>query len=220
MAILDTLTLAEQAKQLGNPEGPVGLAVADWTSENNKQGYAQAVGGLGIKAGNRVLEIGFGNGRAVPNVIGAAPDVRYTGIDISPTMVDEAARFNASLVSTGRASFHLAAAEQIPFPEASFDRVFSIGVVHFWLDPVAPLREVRRVLSRSGAMLMGCLAPPGAPAFARTEYGFHLRDAAAWEASCREAGFNDVNVAMTESQQTTPAGAQTKRYVIRVAART
>src|SRR5208337_2874122 len=38
MAVFETLTPAEQARQLANPEGTVGLAVADWLYENNKQG--------------------------------------------------------------------------------------------------------------------------------------------------------------------------------------
>jgi hypothetical protein len=36
MAIFETLTSAERARQLANPEGEVGIAVADWLNENNK----------------------------------------------------------------------------------------------------------------------------------------------------------------------------------------
>ncbi len=60
---------------------------------------------LGVQAGHRVLEIGFGNGRAAPAIIGRAADVHYAGIDISPTMVNEANRINAALVAAGQASF-------------------------------------------------------------------------------------------------------------------
>jgi cyclopropane fatty-acyl-phospholipid synthase-like methyltransferase len=68
---------------------------------------------LGVEAGHRVLEIGFGNGRAAPQVIAQAVDVRYSGIDISPTMVAEASAFNAVLVAAGKASFHLGLAERM-----------------------------------------------------------------------------------------------------------
>jgi len=99
MAVFESLTLAERARQLRNPEGAAGLAVADWLNENNKQGNAKAVALLNVKPGNRVLEIGFGNGRAAPHVIAQAADVYYSGIDISPTMVAEASTFNAALVA-------------------------------------------------------------------------------------------------------------------------
>lgn len=219
MIIFEALTPAERARQLANPDGAVGLAVADWLNENNKQANERNVALLAVEAGHHVLEIGFGNGRTAPFVITQAPDVRYTGIDISPTMVTEASTFNAALVEAGKASFHLAYAHEMPFDSSSFDRVFSIGVIHFWAEAVASLVEVRRVLRPGGLMLMGCLAPRGAPDFAQMEYGFYLRDAIEWEALCREAGFADVDVQTVESEQITPSGLPTKRYSISMSAR-
>src|SRR5205814_8841860 len=111
-------------------------------------------------------EIGFGNGRSALDIIAQAADVHYAGIDISPTMVEEATRFNSGLVAAGRASFHCGSAERVPFADASFDRVFSVGVLPFWADSVAPLAEVRRVLRPSGVSLMGFIHPRSAPDFA------------------------------------------------------
>ena len=85
-----------------------------------------------------MLEIGFGNGRTVPDVIAQAADVHYVGVDISPTMVAEATRFNAAMVTQGQVSFHLASAERLPFDDDAFDRIFSIGVIHFWLASGQP----------------------------------------------------------------------------------
>jgi ubiquinone/menaquinone biosynthesis C-methylase UbiE len=220
MTIFERLAPSERARQLANPEGAVGLAVAEWLDENNKQGNAKAVALLTLKAGHHVLEIGFGNGRITPVMTSQAPDIRYSGIDISATMVAEASRFNVALVRAGKAKFHLAAANAIPFGNDSFDRVFSLGVIHFWTEPMASLVEVRRVLRPGGLMLMGCLAPKDAPDFAQVEYGFHLRDASEWEALCRKAGFADLDIDTIETEQITPSGAPTKRYSIRVIAYT
>jgi SAM-dependent methyltransferase len=218
VTIFERLAPSECARQLANPEGAVGLAVAEWLNENNKQGSATAVALLTLKAGHHVLEIGFGNGRTAPVVISQAPDIRYWGIDISPTMVAEALRFNLALVQAGKTSFHLAHAHAIPFDDDSFDRVFSLGVIHFWAEPMASLVEVRRVLRPGGLMLMGCLAPKEAPDFAQVEYGFHLRDASEWDALCRKAGFADLDIRTIETEQITPSGEPTKRYSIRVIA--
>jgi ubiquinone/menaquinone biosynthesis C-methylase UbiE len=219
MAVFETLTPAERARQLGNPEGAVGLAVADWLNENNKQANAKFVTSLNVKAANHVLEIGFGNGRTAPDVIAQAADVCYAGIDISPTMVAEASTFNAALVAAGRAAFHLGSAERMPFANHTFDRAFSIGVIHFWTDPASSLAEVRRVLRPGSSMLMGCMAPREAPDFAQPGYGFHLRDAVAWDALCRAAGFADVHAETIEYERTTPSGAPTKRFGISVRGR-
>jgi SAM-dependent methyltransferase len=219
MTIFERLAPSERARQLANPEGAVGLAVAEWLNENNNLGNANAAMLLTLKEGQNILEIGFGNGRTAPIVISQAPDIRYWGIDLSPTRVAEALRFNLALVQAGKASFHLASAYAVPFGDDSFDRVFSLGVIHFWTDPMASLVEVRRVLRPDGLMLMGYLAPKEAPDFAQVEYGFHLRDVYEWDALCRKAGFADLDIRTIETEQITPSGEPTKRYSIRVIAR-
>ena len=217
--ILASLTVAERAKQLGKPEGKIGLAIAEGLNDTNRQGNLKAVEMLRLEAGHHVLEIGFGNGRTVPNVVAQAENVRYAGIDISPTMVDEAARFNAELVAAGRASFHLGSAERMPFADASFDRAFSIGVVHFWENPASPLAEVRRVLRSGGISQMASLYPHNAPDFARREYGVYLRDEAEWKALHRAAGFSEFSSDLVALEMTDAEGKPTTRYAIYLIAR-
>jgi SAM-dependent methyltransferase len=101
--IFESLTPAERARQLANPDGDVGLAVAEWLNGNNQEVNVRMVALLNLKPGVRVLEVGPGNGRIVPSIVSAAPEVHYTGVDISPTMVEESTRFNANLVAAGRA---------------------------------------------------------------------------------------------------------------------
>jgi ubiquinone/menaquinone biosynthesis C-methylase UbiE len=219
MAIFSSLPPAEQARQLAYPEGRVGIEIAEWLNGNNRAGNARALVLLGVQAGHRVLEIGFGNGRAAPDVLDQAADVHYVGIDISPTMVEEATRFNAPLVAAGRASFHHACAEHMPFADAGFDRVFSTGVIHFWADALAPLREVHRVMCPDGLAVLGALDSRSPPPFARPEFGFHLRSADEWIELCRRAGFGAVVAENIESEQLAPDGTPTKRYTVRLTAR-
>jgi len=219
MAIFSSLPPGEQARQLANPEGQVGIEVAEWLNGNNREGNARTLALLGVRTGIHVLEIGFGNGRTAPDVLARAADVQYAGIDISPTMVDEATRFNAALVAAGRASFHLASAEHMPFEDASFDRAFSTGVIHFWKDALAPLREVHRVMRPGSLALLGALDSRAPPPFARPEFGFHLRSAAEWAELCRQAGFDTVDAQNIESEAIAPDGTPTRRYTLRLTLR-
>jgi SAM-dependent methyltransferase len=82
----------------------------------------------------------------------------------------------------------------MPFDGARFTKVFSIGVIHFWPDPLKALTEILRVMRPGGLMLMGCLGPERAPPFARAEYGFHLHDPQKWRSFCLAAGFSTVEV--------------------------
>jgi SAM-dependent methyltransferase len=218
MGVVESLAPAEWAKQLGNPEGEIGLAVIERVYENNSKFSVGAVAALGLSPGSYVLEIGFGNGRMVPEVVGQAENIRYAGLDISSTMVAEAERFNAALVAADRASFYPGSAEHMPFPDNSFDCVFSIGVAHFWSAPSLALSEIRRVLRPGGRSMMGCLHPRAAPPYARTENGFHLRDAAEWDALHRAAGFVDVQVEEILTERIDAGGAPVKRYIFKIEA--
>jgi SAM-dependent methyltransferase len=129
IAVFESLTPAQRARQLGNPDGAVDLAVEEWLNQTNREANTRTVALLGVGPGSHVLEIGFGKGRAVPDVIAQAAGVHYAGLDISPTMVEEPTRFNTTLVAAGRASFHLGSAAHMPFANASFGRVFSAGLV-------------------------------------------------------------------------------------------
>ena len=220
MTEFSSLPPSEQARQLANPDGQLGLEVAEWLNTNNRAANAAVIDQLEIQPSCRVLEIGFGNGRSVPDVLGRSTDVRYTGIDISATMLDEAMRFNAERVAAGHATFHLASAEKMPFADASFDRVFAIGVIHFWPDPVPSLVKVRRVIRPDSLAVMQAIDARTTQQYARPEFGFHTRSVDDWTALFREAGFGSVDAQLTEVEGITPDGTTNKRYAICIAART
>ncbi|MEY4748125.1 MAG: hypothetical protein RIQ60_339 [Pseudomonadota bacterium] len=216
MTVFSSLPPAEQARQLANPDGQIGIDVAEWMNENNRVINGQILTLLRVQPGNYVLEIGFGNGRAASAIFGQAEDVQYMGIDISPTMIEEACRFNSQFIASGHAEFRFASAEQMPFANETFDRVLSVAVMHFWQDPLPSLREIYRVM-RSGAIgVMSAVDPETRPGFAQPEFGFFLRSASEWSSLARECGFQTVDTQSIETEQRTPDGKITKRKSLRL----
>jgi hypothetical protein len=55
------------ARHLGNPQGEVGIAVANRLNTMNAKVYAQAYRAIGLAGDNGILEIGFGNGHLIPS---------------------------------------------------------------------------------------------------------------------------------------------------------
>ncbi len=101
--------------------------------------------------GLRVLEIGCGMGTDGAQF--AKAGAIYTGIDLTDAAVELARkRFQ---VSGLKGEFRVADAERLDFPEASFDLVYSHGVLHHTPDIEAAVREIHRVLKPGGrAMVM------------------------------------------------------------------
>ncbi len=93
----------------------------------------------------RVLEVGIGTGKNLPYY---PRDIALTGIDISPRMLDRAKRRAASLGIS--CELIVMDAERMTFPDATFDVVVSTFVFCSVPDPVAGLKEVRRVLKPGG----------------------------------------------------------------------
>jgi len=81
-----------------------------------------------------VLNVGAGTGSYEP------PDREVTAVE--PSAVMRAQR------PVGAAPCVAAAAENLPFEDQSFDAAIAFSTVHHWQDPIAGLREMRRVARR------------------------------------------------------------------------
>ena len=199
MAILAELSSAQLAEQLRDPQGENGLAVAEALVAINAGATTTVLDRLHLKPAMGVLELGCGLGDFVVRLTEAAPDITYTGLDRSTLMIDAALIRHRRLVDSGCAKFACATSENTELPDGSFDRLVSIGLVHFWRDPLQSLKECLRMLRPGGVMLMACLGTDRAPPFALLEHGFHLRSASEWSDQTREAGFEDVSIEVDDA---------------------
>ena len=199
MAILAELSSAQLAEHLRDPQGENGLAVAEALIAINACATTAILDLLHLKPAMAVLELGCGLGDFVVRLTESAPDINYTGLDRSTLMIDAALIRHRRLVDSGYAKFACATSEDTEQPDGSFDRLFSIGLVHFWSDPLQSLTECLRVLRPGGAMLMACLGIDRAPPFALLEHGFYLRSASEWSDLTRKAGFDDVSIKVDDA---------------------
>jgi ubiquinone/menaquinone biosynthesis C-methylase UbiE len=98
----------------------------------------------------RVLEVGSGPGRLATTLAEVAPDIRVTGIDIAPDMVERATALAVSSEVADRVEFLVGDVASLPFPDTSFDVVVSTFSAHHWPDPAKGLAEIYRVLRPGG----------------------------------------------------------------------
>ena len=117
----------------------------------------QVVDGLGLRPGDRVLEIGCGHGVAATFVLEAG--ARLTAVDRSAKMVDAAARRNAQWVEAGSAEFLVASLEDMDLGDRRFDTIFAVRVGLFHRDP-ARARELAERWPAPGGRLVAVFDEP------------------------------------------------------------
>ncbi len=106
--------------------------------------------GFESAAGKRVLEIGVGMGADFLRWVRAGAVA--TGVDLTERAVELT---KGRLASEGLVAEALVAdAEQLPFPDGSFDIVYSWGVLHHTPNPAQALAEAQRVLAPGGELRM------------------------------------------------------------------
>ena len=105
-----------------------------------------------LAPGERVLDLGSGAGTdslVAAQMVGR--DGSVTGIDMTPQMRAKARAAAVEMAATN-VEFVEGEAEQLPFPDASFDVVISNGVIDLIPDKDAVFAELFRVLAPGGRM--------------------------------------------------------------------
>jgi len=146
------------------PTGRAGLQALDYAPDMVRdlpEAVAASYCGVGnpfilgpIREGEAILDIGCGAG--VDSIIAAGlvgPSGSVTGIDVVPEMLARASE-NARLAGLANVAFRESSAEQLPFPDNSFDLVISNGVFNLVVDKVQALGEVFRVLKPAGRFML------------------------------------------------------------------
>lgn len=113
-------------------------------------GRREAMQALPLKTGDEILEVGIGTGLTATLY---PSDCRVVGIDLSEPMLREAARH---VESHGRTNVRLwkMDASSLDFSDESFDVVYAAYVISVVPDPVAVLKEMRRVCRAGGHIVL------------------------------------------------------------------
>jgi ubiquinone/menaquinone biosynthesis C-methylase UbiE len=133
------------------------MTYRDWNETDRSTNRDQAIGDFlsgnpwfteeffTRQKGKSVLEIGCGSGAA--SVLFAKGGAKVTAIDLTQAAVDMTSAHTKDLnVTVQRMD-----AEQLAFPDGSFDYIFSWGVLHHSSNPEKAFAEVARVLKSGGS---------------------------------------------------------------------
>jgi ubiquinone/menaquinone biosynthesis C-methylase UbiE len=105
-----------------------------------------------IGAGHMVLDVATGPGEPALSVAAwVGPEGKVFGIDPIPEMI-EGGRRAAARLGLKNAIFEVGSADQLPFPDSTFDAAISRFGVMFFPSPADGIREILRVLKPEGKL--------------------------------------------------------------------
>jgi SAM-dependent methyltransferase len=192
--------LKELAGQLRRPEGDKGKEVAQMMHETNIGMTLNAIQHLALQDQDTILELGHGNAAHLAYLLGQAAGLSYQGLDISALMQEEARQINQSFVAERQASFALYDGVQIPFPDDTFDKAFTVNTIYFWESPQALLAEIYRVLQPGGVFCLTFAAADFMKQLPFTTYGFDLYDVARAQELVAGTAFRLIDTDLQEEQ--------------------
>ncbi len=104
-----------------------------------------------IYDGDHILDVGCGTGSLTFNIANTTKASKIVGIDRSEGFIEYARSTNTD----PRVTFEVGDVQQLPYPDASFDKSLSLLVMQFVPDPPRAIAEMRRV-TRPGGMVAFC----------------------------------------------------------------
>ncbi len=143
-------------EQFARPTGRLGALAGHLMGWSNEAMNRFAVEMLDAQPTDQILEIGFGQGRAIRPLAERAAHGFVAGIDLSDVMVRQAARRNLDLILAGRVELCQGSVSDLPFEYARFDKVLAVNNYQFWPNAELNLTEIQRVM-REDALLTLCL---------------------------------------------------------------
>ena len=152
-------------------------------------------------------------------MLSCAPGLVYTGVDVSETMIAEAASRNAVPIEDGQVTLRHASSSALPLSSRSLHKALALNTIYFWDDPVVDLAEIRRVLRDKGRLVLGAIAPWSTRNREHYRHGFRFYDAEELTALCTQAGFSAVEIDVLNDQTVTVSGEKITRDYFIVAAK-
>jgi len=134
-----------------HPEGDYAKEVGDFIFASNSSMINCTIDCLALQPHQKVLEIGFGNGKHLPYLFNKESSLQYIGVETSSAMITEATEYNNVLVSQKKVHFLEVAADKLPNFDHSFDVCFSVNTLYFLENGVNVIIEKPIAMSIQGA---------------------------------------------------------------------
>lgn len=180
------------ASQLAKPTGETGIAVGEKMNQGNVVMIDASIAALATVAGERILEIGPGNGvLSIPIVRALGDSGSYIALEYSEDMAREANKNLSALLPNG-VEIKTGDCLEADIPEESIDGLLATNVLYFIDDIDALFSKCIAWLKPKGRAVFAVRSSKTMKSLPFTEYGFNIRPVETLMESLSIAGFTNI----------------------------
>ncbi|MGJ6999893.1 class I SAM-dependent methyltransferase [Listeria monocytogenes] len=174
------------SEQAANPRGIIGEIttkiwssyfedLSKWTISNTEMGDA-----------TNILDIGYGGGSNVKNLVELNKNVTIYGVDISKESYKTATNLNKKAINNGKVKLSIQDVALMNYPADFFDIVYAIQTHMYWDNPRKGFEEIYRVMSNEAFFILSS---------EKDKIEYHMdeyKTTASLTALLKEIGFREV----------------------------
>ncbi|EAC8233344.1 class I SAM-dependent methyltransferase [Listeria monocytogenes] len=174
------------SEQAANPRGVIGEIttkiwssyfedLSKWTISNTEMGDA-----------TNILDIGYGGGSNVKNLVELNKNVTIYGVDISKESYKTATNLNKKAINNGKVKLSIQDVALMNYPADFFDIVYAIQTHMYWDNPRKGFEEIYRVMSNEAVFILSS---------EKDKIEYHMdeyKTTASLTALLKEIGFREV----------------------------
>ncbi|CAH0347292.1 MULTISPECIES: class I SAM-dependent methyltransferase [unclassified Bacillus (in: firmicutes)] len=138
------------AKQFRKPVGILGRLAGMIMAFENRKINRWTIDRLKVKPGDHILEVGFGPGYAIEEMLQKYDNLKIDGVDVSKTMLETAHIRNEKAIDKGRLNLYQKDVMDYNQREYQYDKVISVNNYPLWKNKRKSLMRIHQLLKDGG----------------------------------------------------------------------
>ncbi|MBF2515488.1 class I SAM-dependent methyltransferase [Listeria marthii] len=176
------------SEQAANPRGIIGEITTKIWSSYFTDLSKWTISNTEMNEPTNVLDIGYGGGSNVKNLVELNKNLTIYGVDISKESYKTATNLNKKAVNTGKVKLSIQDVAAMSYQDEFFDIVYAIQTHMYWDNPQKGFKEIYRVMSKEGIFILSS---------EKDKIDYHMdeyKTTASLTALLKEIGFRKVEV--------------------------
>ncbi|MBF2490852.1 class I SAM-dependent methyltransferase [Listeria marthii] len=176
------------SEQAANPRGIIGEITTKIWSSYFTDLSKWTISNTEMNEPTNVLDIGYGGGSNVKNLVELNKNLTIYGVDISKESYKTATNLNKKAVNAGKVKLSIQDVAAMSYQAEFFDIVYAIQTHMYWDNPQKGFKEIYRVMSKEGIFILSS---------EKDKIDYHMdeyKTTASLTALLKEIGFRKVEV--------------------------